>query len=53
MALMNDVYSYIENNYQTNESIFWSGIDIPRVMKASVCSAADEEADGIRAAEAF
>ena len=33
MALMNDVYSYIENNYRPNEPIFLSELGIPG-MKA-------------------
>lgn len=36
MALMNDVYSYIENNYQPNEPIFLSELCIPGVKVVSV-----------------
>ena len=36
MALMNDVYSYIENNYQTNEPIFLSELNIPGMKAVSV-----------------
>lgn len=36
MALMNDVYSYIENNYQPNEPIFLSELGIPGVKAVSV-----------------
>ena len=36
MALMNDVYSYIENNYQPNEPIFLSELNIPGIKAVSV-----------------
>ena len=36
MALMNDVYSYIENNYQPNEPIFLSELNIPGMKAVSV-----------------
>lgn len=36
MALMNDVYSYIENNYRTNEPIFLSELNIPGMKAVSV-----------------
>lgn len=36
MALMNDVYSYIENNYQPNEPIFLLELGIPGVKAVSV-----------------
>ena len=36
MALMNDVYSYIENNYQANEPIFLSELGIPGMKAVSV-----------------
>lgn len=34
MALMNDVYSYIESNYQPNEPIFLSELSIPGIHDA-------------------
>ena len=36
MALMNDVYSYIENNYRTNEPLFLSELNIPGMKAVSV-----------------
>ena len=36
MALMNDVYSYIESNYQPNEPIFLSELSIPGMKAVSV-----------------
>lgn len=36
MALMNDVYSYIENNYRPNEPIFLSELNIPDMKAVSV-----------------
>ena len=36
MALVNDVYSYIEKNYQPNEPIFLSELDIPGMKAVSV-----------------
>lgn len=36
MALMNDVYSYIENNYQPNEPIFLSELNISGMKAVSV-----------------
>lgn len=36
MALMNDVYSYIESNYQPNEPIFLSELSIPDMKAVSV-----------------
>lgn len=36
MALMNDVYSYIENNYRPNEPIFLSELNIPGMKAVSV-----------------
>ena len=36
MALMNDVYSYIENNYPPNEPIFLSELNIPGMKAVSV-----------------
>lgn len=36
MALMNDVYSYIENNYRANEPIFLSELNIPGMKAVSV-----------------
>ena len=36
MALVNDVYSYIENNYQPNEPIFLSALYIPGIKAVSV-----------------
>lgn len=36
MALMNDVYSYIENNYRPNEPIFLSELTIPDMKAVSV-----------------
>ena len=36
MALMNDVYSYIENNYQPNEPIFLSELSISGMKAVSV-----------------
>lgn len=36
MALMNDVYSYIENNYRPNEPIFLSDLNIPGMKAVSV-----------------
>lgn len=36
MALMNDVYSYIENNYRPNEPIFLSELNIPDMKEVSV-----------------
>ena len=36
MALMNDVYSYIENNFQPNEPIFLSELNIPGMKAVSV-----------------
>ena len=36
MALMNDVYSYIESNYQPNEPIFLSELNIPGMKAVSV-----------------
>ena len=36
MALMNDAYSYIENNYQPNEPIFLSELNIPGMKAVSV-----------------
>ena len=36
MALMNDVYSYIENNYQPNEPIFLAELNIPGMKAVSV-----------------
>ena len=36
MALMNELYSYIENNYQPNEPIFLSELSIPNVKAVSV-----------------
>ena len=36
MALMNDVYSYIENNYKPNEPIFLSELNIPGMKAVSV-----------------
>ena len=36
MVLMNDVYRYIENNYQLNEPIFLSELNIPGMKAVSV-----------------
>ena len=36
MALMNDVYSYIEDNYQPNEPIFLSELIIPGMKAVSI-----------------
>ena len=36
MALMNDVYSYIENNYRPNEPIFLSELNVLGVKSVSV-----------------
>ena len=36
MALINDVYSYIENNYQPNEPIFLSELNISGMKAVSV-----------------
>ena len=36
MALMNDVYRYIENNYRSNEPIFLSELNIPGMKAVSV-----------------
>lgn len=36
MALMNDVYSYIENNYRPNEPVFLSELNIPGMKAVSV-----------------
>lgn len=36
MALMNDVYSYIEKNYRPNEPIFLSELNIPGMKAVSV-----------------
>lgn len=36
MALINDVYSYIENNYQPNEPIFLAELNIPGMKSVSV-----------------
>ncbi len=36
MALVNEVYSYIENNYQPNEPIFLSELNIPDIKAVSV-----------------
>ena len=36
MALMNDVYSYIESNYQPNEPIFLSELNISGIKAVSV-----------------
>lgn len=36
MALMNDVYSYIENNYKPNEPIFLSELNIPGMRDVSI-----------------
>lgn len=36
MALMNDVYGYIENNYQPNEPIFLAELNIPGMKAVSV-----------------
>lgn len=36
MALMNDVYSYLEENYQLNEPIFLSELNIPGMKAVSV-----------------
>lgn len=36
MALMNDVYSYIEKNYRSNEPIFLSELNIPGMKAVSV-----------------
>lgn len=36
MALVNEVYSYIEKNYKPNEPIFLAELNIPD-MKAGIC----------------
>lgn len=36
MALMNDVYRYIENNYRPNEPVFLSELNIPGMKAVSV-----------------
>ena len=36
MALMNDVYSYIENNYRPNEPIFLSELNVLGMKSVSV-----------------
>ena len=36
MALVNEVYSYIENNYKPNEPIFLAELNIPDMKAVSV-----------------
>ena len=42
MALFDEVYNYIENNYKANEPIFLSELNISGI-KSGICSPANEK----------